>query len=101
MLDVRGVKLSGPQPCGCAGCAAAPWPASGFGRRRFLTLGMAAGLAAGAGLAAPLARAEPAVTPDAALERLMAGNRRYVAADMTSYGEDLALQKSHTVEKQG
>jgi carbonic anhydrase len=68
-------------------------------RREFLAVGAAAGLAAAMGRGP--ARAEPAtISPDAALERLMAGNRRYVAGGMTSFAEDLSVLKARTVEKQ-
>ena len=40
------------------------------------------------------------LTPDAALEELMAGNRRFVANKMTSFEHDLVILKQHTVEKQ-
>lgn len=69
-------------------------------RRRFLALGVGAGLVGAAGGVAPPAAAQTTLSPDAALERLMAGNKRYVAGDMSSFKEDLALQKAHTVEKQ-
>jgi carbonic anhydrase len=59
-------------------------------------------IAAGAGLlAAPLhARAQTTLSPDAALEQLMAGNARFVAKQMTSFAEDLAILKQNTVAKQ-
>lgn len=81
--------------CRCLACA----PPS-LGRRTFLAIGAGAGFAGAAGLVPRPARAQTTLSPDAALDQLMAGNRRYVAGDMASYKEDLALQKSRTVEKQ-
>ena len=81
--------------CGCAACGP-----SALARRRFLAFGAGASLAGAAGLLPRRARAQTALSPDAALDQLMAGNKRYVATDMTSFKEDLALQKSRTVEKQ-
>lgn len=46
------------------------------------------------------ARAQTSMTPDAALDRLMAGNARFVANDLASFKEDLDLLKSGTVAKQ-
>ena len=81
--------------CGCAAC-----DPSALARRRFLALGAGASLAGAAGLLPRRAEAQTTLSPDAALDQLMAGNKRYVASDMTSFKEDLALQKSRTVEKQ-
>lgn len=81
--------------CDCTTCAAPT-----LGRRRFLAIGAGASLAGAAGLAPRRARAQSTISPDAALEELMAGNRRYVAGDLASFKEDLALLKSHTAEKQ-
>ena len=39
-------------------------------------------------------------TPEAALRRLMEGNRRFAADQITSIGQDLKLLKEHTVDKQ-
>lgn len=83
--------------CGCADCSAAR---TALGRRRFLAIGAGASLAGAAGLAPGPASAQTTITPDAALERLMAGNARFRAGDMTSFKEDLAELKAHTVEKQ-
>jgi carbonic anhydrase len=60
------------------------------------------GLAATAGiLAAPaVVRAQTALSPDAALDQLMAGNTRFVAGNLTSFDEDLAILKQNTVAKQ-
>ena len=39
-------------------------------------------------------------SPEAALQRLMDGNRRFAADQITSIGQDLKLLKEHTVDKQ-
>src|SRR5208337_3947751 len=45
-------------------------------------------------------RAQSTLTPDAALQELMAGNARFVANQMTSFEHDLQILKQHTVDKQ-
>ena len=47
-----------------------------------------------------LAFAQSTLTPDAALERLMAGNKRFVDGKMTAHEHDLAILKQDTAEKQ-
>ncbi len=75
-------------------------------RRGFLktsVAGLAAGVVAGSGaqLAAPAAAlAQSAMSPDAALQELMDGNRRFVESGMTSFNDDLKILKEKTVEKQ-
>ena len=44
--------------------------------------------------------AQSTLTPDEALGRLMAGNKRFVAGKMTAHEHDLAILKQNTVEKQ-
>lgn len=52
-------------------------------------------------LAAPrAASAQTAMTPDAALQALMDGNRRFTERKMTAFDEDLSLLKQNTAEKQ-
>ncbi|MBA3812584.1 MAG: carbonic anhydrase [Caulobacteraceae bacterium] len=80
--------------CGCAGDASGP----GLPRRRFLAAGGA--VATGAMLRAPPARAQTRLSPNAALERLMAGNARFAANRLTSFQEDLDILKAGTVAKQ-
>jgi carbonic anhydrase len=46
------------------------------------------------------ARAQSELSPDAALDQLMAGNRRFVDKRMTSFDEDLAILKQNTAAKQ-
>jgi carbonic anhydrase len=60
------------------------------------------GITASAGFlaTAPYARAQSALSPDAALEQLVAGNARFVAKQLTSFAEDLAILKQDTVAKQ-
>lgn len=46
------------------------------------------------------ARAQTALAPDAALQRMMAGNRRYMAQGALAYRDDLAAYRRETEEKQ-
>jgi carbonic anhydrase len=78
-----------PCPC-CVGLAP-------IGRRAAL-LGAGGLLAATA--FAPAARAQSALSPDAALKMLMDGNARFVAKQLTSFQEDLAILQQNTVAKQ-
>jgi carbonic anhydrase len=65
-------------------------------RREFL-----AATAALSGLAwEPVASAQTALTPDAALQQLIDGNRRYAEGRMTSFAEDFDMLKAKTAEKQ-
>jgi carbonic anhydrase len=59
-----------------------------------------AGLIGAAGLRPCAASAQTTISPDAALDRLMAGNSRYAAGAMTFSKADLAPQRARTVEKQ-
>jgi carbonic anhydrase len=77
----------------CVGDAALP-------RRSFLALGAAAALASASTLTPGAARATEKIGPDAALARLMAGNARYAAGDMTSFKLDLAALRAKTVDGQ-
>lgn len=75
-------------------------------RRGFLgaTVGGAlAGLVTAAGIefTAPRpALAQSALTPDAALQELMDGNRRFTTGRLTAHEQDLAILKQNTIEKQ-
>ena len=77
-------------------------------RRKFLqtTLGgTAAGLLTGAGIMGMATNphstlAQSTLSPDAALQELMDGNKRFTAERLTSCEHDLAILKQHTVEKQ-
>ena len=66
-------------------------------RRHLLAASIVAGI--GAGLSRP-AKAQSALSPDEALDRLMAGNRRFVEKRLASLDEDLAVLKQNTAEKQ-
>jgi len=74
-------------------------------RRRFLQMGatgaVAGLLTGGLELALPReVRAQSALTPDAALAELMAGNQRFITGRMTSNEHDLAILKEKTIDKQ-
>ena len=71
-------------------------------RRGFLRTGVKGALAAAAlGTAWPArASAQSPLTPDAALQQLLDGNKRFVDKRLTSFDEDLAILKQNTVDKQ-
>ena len=74
-------------------------------RRRFLqwgATGTAMGLLTGGlELATPLpARAQSVLSPDAALDELMEGNKRFRTGGMTAHEHDLDILRQHTEEKQ-
>jgi len=74
-------------------------------RRRFLQMsvtGAVAGLLTGGMELAlpPEARAQSALTPDAALAELMAGNQRFKTGRMTANEHDLTILKEKTFDKQ-
>jgi carbonic anhydrase len=48
----------------------------------------------------PEAHAQSALSPDAALAKLMDGNKRFTTGRMTAHEDDLAILKQHTIEKQ-
>jgi carbonic anhydrase len=76
------------------------------GRRQFLHRifsGAAAGVAASAGLGLYIPKtvhAQTNLTPDAAMQELLAGNQRFAANQLTSIEHDLKILKEHTVDKQ-
>jgi carbonic anhydrase len=80
--------------------------AASASRRKFLQLsvsGTAAGLAAAAGMefvAPRTARAQTTLSPDAALQELLDGNKRFTSGQLTSCSHDLDILKQHTMEKQ-
>lgn len=91
-----------PAPSGFCGCGVEDHRHShpslaGTPRRRFLAAGAAAGCALAAG---GVAQAQSALAPDAALERLMAGNARFVRKELNSFQEDLDILKKGTFAKQ-
>jgi carbonic anhydrase len=75
-------------------------------RRRFLqaTVGAtAAGLVSAAGMNLVTPRqvlAQTKLSPDAALQELMDGNKRFAADRLTSFEHDLKILKENTIEKQ-
>src|SRR5216110_3814008 len=94
--------------CGCGavhGADTAPSCSHRWSRRGLLRSGAAltAGLAAGWGaeIAWPAsALAQTQMTPDAALQSMMDGNKRFTQGQMTSFNDDLKLLKEHTAEGQ-
>jgi carbonic anhydrase len=76
------------------------------GRRQFLqrVLSSAAlGVAMQAGIevgSPPKLQAQTARTSDEALDQLLAGNRRFLANQLTSIAHDLIVLKEHTVDRQ-
>ena len=77
-----------------------------FSRRHFFHnafSGVAVGIAAQAGMELafpPQLRAQSSLTPDAALQELLEGNRRFAANQLTSIEHDLTILKEHTADKQ-
>ncbi len=64
-----------------------------------LMVGVAAQL--GSGLVCPSeSHAQSSLTPDEAVEKLLAGNQRTVANQLTSLQQDLVILREHTVHKQ-
>ena len=83
-------------PCRCGGAHGER--AGACPSRRTLLL---SGLGAGAALAFPArARAATALSPEAALDALIDGNRRFTQERMTSFTEDLRLLKEKTAAAQ-
>lgn len=82
-----------PSVCRCDGCTAA----GGLSRRRVLA-GLALGSAAA--LTGFAARAQTTLSPDAAINEMMAGNGRYVSGQLSSFQADLTMLKQKTAEKQ-
>jgi carbonic anhydrase len=78
----------------------------GASRRGFLQLalgGTVAGLATAAALETampPQTSAQTTLNPDAALQELMDGNKRFAEERLTSFEHDLAILKQNTVDKQ-
>jgi carbonic anhydrase len=78
----------------------------GSSRRRFLQIavgGAAAGLAtaAGEGVLTPrFTSAQTLLSPEAALQELIEGNKRFTGGRLTSFEHDLAILKQNTIEKQ-
>ena len=88
-------------------CAIAKWICvHDFGRRQFLRSAIssaALGVAAQAGIettATQRLSAQTNLSPDAALQAMLAGNQRFALNRLTSIEHDLTILKEHTVEKQ-
>jgi carbonic anhydrase len=91
--------------CACGADHAPAAGCAGWSRRGFLRtgVGLTAGLAAGlgAGLTVPsAARAQTRMTPDAALQAMMDGNKRFTQSQLTSFNDDLKMLKEMTAEGQ-
>jgi carbonic anhydrase len=81
-------------------------PNESSSRRRFLQMtvgGTVVGLTTSAGMGFVTPRgvlAQATLSPDAALQELMDGNKRFTAERLTACEHDLAILKQHTIEKQ-
>jgi carbonic anhydrase len=79
---------------------------TGINRRTFLhsaVSGVATGIAAQAGIepgVPTMLEAPTNLTPDAALQELLAGNERFAANQLTSVEHDLVVLKEHAADKQ-
>ncbi len=84
--------------CGCCGPGR-----HRFGqpsRRGFMRAGLAAAGALGVAALPGRAFAQTALTPDAALQALMDGNKRYMQAKLESCSTDLSVLQQKTISKQ-
>ena len=107
---LNGVGMSRPSLQGCEFPAPpGPQPSSlieSSSRRRFLRMaarGTVAGLAAVTAmqpLAPRPALAQTALSPDAALQELLDGNKRFMAGHLSAQEHDLDILRQHTIEKQ-
>jgi carbonic anhydrase len=80
-------------------------PKQNSSRRRLLQMtvkGTLFSLVAGMGIefAREQGLAQSALTPDAALQELMAGNRRFASGHMRAFDQDLAILRQNNIEKQ-
>jgi carbonic anhydrase len=69
-------------------------------RRQFFAGLAAAGVAGGLSWNGEVAQAQTALSGDAAIREMMAGNDRFRAGNLTSFPEDLKILKAKTVDKQ-
>jgi carbonic anhydrase len=89
----------------CSGSIQTPTSSPDWSRRRFLQMTMA-GAVAGSVVAASMeftpirAWAQSKLSPDAALQELMDGNRRFASGRLHGFEQDLAILKQNTIEKQ-
>ncbi len=102
-MDARARVADSEFGCACCGGGAheAAFPAAP-GRRRLLRAGFGA-IAATAAVGAAFPRraaAQSTLSPDAALQTLLAGNKRFYEHRLTSFDEDLAILKERTLNKQ-
>jgi carbonic anhydrase len=112
LLDSRdgaardGQEISPKQLCSTGGSVKTSVTDNDSSRRQFLHMtmgGALAGLATAAGMAfaVPLpVLAQSKLSPDAALQELMDGNRRFTSGHLTAFDEDLGILKQNTIEKQ-
>ncbi len=95
--SVESVSPAGTRPCVSSEASS---------RRGFLQMtvgGTVAGLATAAGMEFVTPRpalAQSVLSPDAALQELMDGNKRFADERLTSFEHDLAILKQNTIEKQ-
>ena len=94
----KGMPMHRGKTCGCADCVS---PA-GLPVPRRAALAALGGLLLGATLhhSTFAQTAQTKLAPDDALARLLEGNRRYVAKQMSSFDEDLSVLRQNTVAKQ-
>ena len=92
--------------CGCVSCEKDQGntaKGTDVSRRGFLcsAIGGTAAMLAGAAVSTTRpALAQSSLTPEAALQELMDGNKRYLSGQLKSLNEDLAILKAKTAEKQ-
>ncbi len=84
--------------CGC--CGAGRHRFGQPSRRGFMRAGMAAAGALGVAALPGRAFAQTVLTPDAALQALMNGNKRYMQAKLESCSTDLSILQQKTIGKQ-
>jgi carbonic anhydrase len=87
---------------GCSCCAGGIHRATiirQWSRRGFLSTGIAGAVATTMGLP-QRANAQNTLSPDAALQALLDGNKRFAEKRLTSFTEDLAILQQNTVAKQ-
>lgn len=83
----------------CSGGFHQAWGA-GLSRRGLILGGIAGAIAATSFGVTDPAFAQSTLSPDAALQALLDGNQRFVAQRLTSFEEDFAILKQHTIDKQ-
>lgn len=94
------------ESCSAQGGVEACFPDRDSSRRQFLQMTMGSALAglvtaAGVDFATPLpVLAQSKLSPDASLQELMDGNRRFISGRLTAHEQDLAILKQNTIEKQ-